>query len=110
MEVKRQVPRLLRGYKTKTKKEAAKILSVIYRPMKGNPRQSWILDSTPRIPDFRCWTLSMQVFVSGTCTLESNRWWILVSFGCVPDDMAQDSGFHKQKFPRFRIPLILDCL
>ena len=34
----------------------------------------------------------MQVFVSGTCILESNRWWISVSFGCVPDG------------PGFRIP------
>ena len=26
-------------------------LQKIFRPMKGNPRKSWILDSTPWIPD-----------------------------------------------------------
>ena len=26
------------------------------------------------------------------------------SYTCIPDSKAQDSGFHKQKFPRFRIP------
>ena len=26
------------------------------------------------------------------------------SFSCVPDSKAQDSGFHKQNFPGFRIP------
>ena len=26
------------------------------------------------------------------------------SYSCIPDSKAQDSGFHKQKFPRFRIP------
>ena len=26
------------------------------------------------------------------------------SYTCIPDSKAQDSGFHKQKFARFRIP------
>ena len=26
------------------------------------------------------------------------------SYTCIPNSKAQDSGFHKQKFPRFRIP------
>ena len=26
------------------------------------------------------------------------------SYTCIPDSKAQDSGFHKQKFPGFRIP------
>ena len=26
------------------------------------------------------------------------------SYICIPDSKAQDSGFHQQKFPRFRIP------
>ena len=26
------------------------------------------------------------------------------SYTCIPHSKAQDSGFHKQKFPRFRIP------
>ena len=29
---------------------------------------------------------------------------ILDSCSCIPDSKAQDSGFHKQRFPRFRIP------
>ena len=26
------------------------------------------------------------------------------SYSCIPDSKTQDSGFHKQEFPRFRIP------
>ena len=26
------------------------------------------------------------------------------SYSCIPDSKAQDSGFHKQTFPRFRNP------
>ena len=37
------------------------------RPMQGNPRQSWILDSTHRIPDF---------------------------LSCIPDFKPSNSGFH----------------
>ena len=37
------------------------------RPMQGNPRQSWILDSTQRIPDF---------------------------LSCIPDFKPSNSGFH----------------
>ena len=58
-----------------------------------NPRQSWILDSTPRIPDSSYWIL---VFVSGTRILDS--------LSCIPDFKAQDVGFHKQNFPGVRIP------
>ena len=36
----------------------------------GNPRQSWILESTPWIPDSRN---KVPVFVSGTPILDSNR-------------------------------------
>ena len=38
--------------------------------MEGNPRQSWILDSTSQIPDFR---YVIPVFVRGTWILSSNR-------------------------------------
>ena len=38
----------------------------------GNPRQSWILDSTPWIPDSRYW---IPVSVSGTWNLDSNCSW-----------------------------------
>ena len=53
---------------------------IAFRLMKGNPRQSWILDFTPWIPDCR---YCIPVFVSGT--------WIL-------DSKAQDFGFHEQSF------------
>ena len=29
---------------------------------------------------------------------------ILDSYSCIPDSKSQDSGFHRQKFPRFRNP------
>ena len=29
---------------------------------------------------------------------------ILDSYSCTPDSKSQDSGFHRQKFPRFRNP------
>ena len=50
-------------------------------PLKGNPRQSWILDSTPRILD--------------------PRYWIPDSLSCIPDSKVPDSGSHKQKFSGF---------
>ena len=49
--------------------------------LKGNPRQSWILDSTPRILD--------------------PRYWIPDSLSCIPDSKVPDSGSHKQKFSGF---------
>ena len=47
------------------RKELSKCLT-----MQGNFRQSWILDSTPRIPDFRLWIPAPD---SGTWILDSNR-------------------------------------
>ena len=66
--------------------------------MKGNSRQSWILDSTPSFTNSRFripWSLSVKLgfwipIVSG----------IPDSLSCIPDSKAQDFGFHKQKFPR----------
>ena len=52
-------------------------------PMRGNPGQSWILDST----------LSILLFVSRT--------WIPDSLSCIPDSKIPDSWLYKQKFPRF---------
>ena len=54
--------------------------------MKGNSRQSWILNSTPSIPDSRYLGL-------GTWIPDSNPWWNSVF-------LELYSGFHKQKFPR----------
>ena len=57
--------------------------------------------ATPWNSDFRCW---IPVFV-----LEPGFWISIVSgiqdsLSCILDSKAQDSGFHKQTFPRFRIP------
>ena len=79
----------------------ASIYDIMYRalsifcPMLGNIRQFWIPDSTLwipdsnyRIPDLFLVELGFRIpIVSG-----------------IPDSKAQDSGFHQQKFPRFRIP------
>lgn len=79
-----------------------------FRPMKGNPRQSWIFNFTPRIPD-SC-RLFISVFVS-----ELGFWIPTVSgipdsLSCIPDSKAQEIGFHKQKFPctfaEFGLPYI----
>lgn len=57
--------------------------------------QSWILDSTAWIPDFRYW---ISVSVSGS------GFWITIVSGIpdsqrwIPDSKAHDSGFCKQNF------------
>ena len=45
--------------------------------MWGNPRQSWIVDSKPGIPDSTYW---IPVFVSGTWIPDSNRFGIRISW------------------------------
>ena len=69
-------------------------------PHVRNPRQSWILDSTPRIPGSRNWIpdfLSVKLgfwiaIVSG----------ILDSLRCIPDSKAQDStSSTSKKIPGF---------
>ena len=64
--------------------------------MLENPRHSWILDFTPLIPDSR---YSIPAFVSGTWILDSKCDSGFLS--CILDSEAQDSEFHKQKFPGF---------
>ena len=72
------------------------------RPLRGNPRQSWILDSSMWIPH------SFSVEIGFRITIISG----------IPDSKVLDSGFHrqkfkkslesvfqKQKFPRIRSPL-----
>ena len=62
--------------------------------LKGNPRQSRILDSTLWIPDSGFQFLSVEL-----------EFWIPIvsgipdSLSCIPDSKAQDSRFHQQKFP-----------
>ena len=85
-------------------------------PMKGSLSKSWILDSTPWIPDAGYW---ISVFVCGTWDSafqslarenELSFSFSLVlseipnSLSCILDSKAQDSGIHKQKFSGFRNP------
>ena len=61
------------------------------------PRQVWVLDSIPWISDSRYWIPYLWQWNLDSGFLQH----------CIPDSKAQDSGFHKQKFPVFRNP---DCL
>ena len=64
-------------------------------------RQSWILDWIPRrgfpIQGTGFQFLSVEL---GPCIPIFSG--ISDSLSCIPDSKAQDSGVHKQKFPRFR--------
>ena len=68
----------------------------VAHPIKGNPKQSWIPDFTPWIPDSRYWS-------SWPLSVELGfRILILVGFR-IPrkvfriQNQSQDSGFHEQK-------------
>ena len=79
---------------------------VKFLPMWGNPRQSWIVDSTQWIPDSR---YSIPVFVSRTWILDTN---FLVGFripyavfripkSSILDSVSKiflDSGVHKHRY------------
>ena len=66
---------------------SATILSLPpYRPMWGNPGQSWILDSTLWIPDYNYW---IPVFVSRTWLLDSG-FQLIVGFR-IPKPRSPDS-------------------
>ena len=65
--------------------------------LEGNPRQSWILGSTPWTQNSGFHVRNSRFFVSGTRIPDSIVSGIL-------DSKAQDSRFHKKKFPRFRNP------
>ena len=54
------------------------------RPLRGNPRQSWILDSLMWIPH------SFSVEIGFRITIISG----------IPDSKVLDSGFHRQKFKK----------
>ena len=60
-------------------------------PLSRNPRQSWILDSKPRIPDSSYWIpVSLSVELGFRITITS---------GIKIFSKALDSGLHKQRFP-----------
>ena len=52
------------------------------RSIEGNPTQSWIVDSTPWIPESRFFVIT----------------WIPDTLSSIPDSKAQDYRFHKQKW------------
>ena len=56
-----------------------------------------ILDSRFHAADSGLQVLDIELFVRKTWIPDSNRWWDPDSLSCIPK--AQDSGFHKQKFP-----------
>ena len=60
-------------------------------PMQGNPRPSWILDSTPWILDSRYWILCHWNLDSGSQSFAGFR----ISWAVDLDPKAQDSRFHK---------------
>ena len=72
-----------------------------FLPMWGNPRQSWIVDSTEWIPDSR---YSFPVFVSRTWILDSNRQCDSGFLELYSGFQFLDFGLHKQNFPGFRSP------
>ena len=75
-----------------------------FAPCKRNPRQSWILDSTPWIPDSRYWIRfpSLSVEIGFRNVPIAKR--VLDFLRGIPDSKAHDSEFHKQNFPGARIP------
>ena len=64
--------------------------------MQGNPRQSWVLDSTLWITDSRYW---IPVFVSRTWILDSNLSGIPDSLRCIPDSKPRIPDSTSKLFP-----------
>ena len=73
--------------------------------MLGNPKQSWILDSTPWIPDSQ--VLDSGFFVSANWIPDPNRCWIPESLSCIPDSSAQDLEFHSKNLLDSAIRILL---
>ena len=74
--------------------------------MQANPRQSWILDFIPRIPDSR-YPVDRFQSLNLDCEFQS-----LVGLR-IPDFKTRDSGFNMQNLPGFRISKAVqnpDCL
>ena len=61
-------------------------------PHGGNPRQTWILDSTPWIPDYSRYRIL--VFISGSCIQASSHYWYSGFFEL----------YSRLQNPGFRIP------
>ena len=76
--------------------------------IQGNPREFWILNSTPWIPDSR-YSIPVSVELEFWTPIVSG---MLNSLRCIPESKTQDCGFHKQKIHGFRIPLhgATECL
>ena len=78
-------------------------------PVSSHVRESrTVLDS-----GFHAVDSGFQLLDSRSLSVELGFWIPIVSgipdsHSCIQDSMAQDSGFHKQKFLRFRIPHALD--
>ena len=66
----------------------------ICQPMRGNQRQSWILDSTPWILDSDYWIPDLAVDLN-------SRFQLSVRCRIPQAKNYQDSGYHVQKFPGF---------
>ena len=68
----------------------------LVHPMYGNSRQSWILEGFQEVvfEFFARWLWFWTPIVSG----------IPDSLSCIPDSIAQDSGFQRQRFPGLRNP------
>ena len=70
------------------------------RLCQGDQTHSWILDSTPLIPDSRYW---VPVFVSGTWTLDFNCQWDSGFLKLCSEFQSPGFQISQAKFPRVRI-------
>ena len=69
-------------------------------PMLEKPRQSWILDSTPWIPDSRY--IGFRLFCQWNLIIIFSR--IPDRLNCIPDSKPEDCVLHKQKCSRLAYP------
>ena len=94
---------ILPSYTRPSRSVLARLHSHVIRPVYGNPRQTWILDSTRCIQDSRYW---ISVFVFGT--------WIPIvsciqdSLSCIPDSLSciPDSKTKVMRIPQTKISRI----
>ena len=67
------------------------MVQLVFTPIQaGNPRQSWILDSTQWIPDSRSLSVGLGFWIPIVTGIPD-------SLSCIPDPKAQDSG--SKNFP-----------
>ena len=94
------VDKLQNAYYNKPTMVSAK--STTFHPTLANPRQSWILNSTPLISDYRYWIPDLLSVKNGFWTPIGSG--IPDSLSWIPDSKIQDSEYHnKKKIPGFRI-------